>query len=512
MCTQSATCLATNSIAQRLAFFTRTPIFLAMCVLNTSPIWLLEYYLTLDGPSHVNNWVAALQVFLGNQNFTDCLTFNPQFVPNWISHLVAMPLLSILSPVVVEKIIQSLVVIGIPWSLFSFIGASGGKREWAYLAIPFGYSMLFILGFYNFLFSVIFLFWALASLLKTQQRSMGVRIGWVALWSLVLYISHPLMLALLAAGLGLMALDIWKIQRRVPWMEMSLALFPVLVMGAFLVAFSHESTYTFVPTNELLRWISAGRCLVHYDQLEEKYTGVLVWAIYAAVTTAVIVSIMVRTNKENRALSFMLLLPFVAFMAYFILPDADGWAGYVSIRLLFVATLFLIACGALLQPHGGITLLALIVVSLCYGAVLYQRKGTAKALSTVSAAVRKAAEVLPDGASVLAVNAGDNWILSHAAALVATKVPVVCIENHECGTGYFPLVYTKSPFPFQIGTDNYFGFPFNPNGVSVEYIVSLGEWNQQVRPFGDYMKTLTDTNYTRIGADDGVYVYRRIEQ
>jgi hypothetical protein len=499
--------------AQPVAFFTRTPVFLAICVLNTLPVWLLEYYLTLDGPSHLNNWVSAVQVWLGNPDFTEGLEFNPLFVPNWISHVIAMPLLGVLSPVLVEKVIQALLVVGVPWSVFSLIAAAGGKREWAYAAIPFGYSMLFILGFYNFLFSVIFLLLGLASMMRSATCSMLQRSLRVILWSLLLYICHPLMLALFAAGLGLLALDRWSKQKKVPFADFILALVPTLSMAGFLLAFRHESQYSYVDSSELWRWLIVGRCLVHYDQLEEQYTGIMALAVHAGALVAAVLAVLARMrNKSAVSFSFLMLLPLIALIAYFVLPDSDGWAGYVSIRMLFVLMLFLIVCGALLKPDVRLSSAMIVVVALSYASLLYQRKGTAKALSSACTEVRNAGRALPEGSSVLAVNAGDNWLLGHAAVLVSSVSPVFCIENHECGTGYFPLVYKKDPFPYQIGTSEYFGFPKNPEGELVDYIVSIGSWNPSSQSYGDYMNGLTDSLYLTIGVSDGVYLYRRIEQ
>jgi len=39
------------------------------------------------------------------------------------------------------------------------------------------------------------------------------------------------------------------------------------------------------------------------------------------------------------------------------------------------------------------------------------------------------------------VNSDDNWLLTHASALLVAERDIVLLDNYECAPGYFPYVW-----------------------------------------------------------------------
>src|SRR5437016_554073 len=88
------------------------PLFWALAILQLLPIWCVRYLPMVDGPSHVyNSWIfRELLLHRGGliaQYFE--IDWHPH--PNWIGTAVMAVLMTIVPPIVAEKLFVSAIVL-----------------------------------------------------------------------------------------------------------------------------------------------------------------------------------------------------------------------------------------------------------------------------------------------------------------------------------------------------------------------------------------------------------------
>ena len=183
---------------------------LAAAVLLLIPIWGFPYFLTQDGPTHVEN--AKILLDYGKPAFEELRVFyvlNIDAFPNWFSHLALAGLMTIVGPLLAEKLLLSAYVLVLPWA---FRYTLGGLRAEAVhlwpLILPFVYNHFLHLGFYNLAFAAIPFFVILGWWMRRSGRLGPGETAALGSLLLFLYFCHLVTLLLVLAG-------IWSL-RRIP--------------------------------------------------------------------------------------------------------------------------------------------------------------------------------------------------------------------------------------------------------------------------------------------------------
>src|SRR5262245_11115493 len=167
--------------------------------LHLAPLGLFAYFPTRDGPSHLEGAQILLRwrqpdVVMLREWFAPAI----QPAPNWLDHLALAALSLVVDPVVAEKVLVGTFVIGLPLAARRAFKAV--RRDAGFLAVltlPFTYTWLLHMGFYNFCLSLPLYFLAVASWLRDRVSSRAACLR-IAGWALVLYFAHPV--ALVAAA------------------------------------------------------------------------------------------------------------------------------------------------------------------------------------------------------------------------------------------------------------------------------------------------------------------------
>lgn len=124
----------------------RAALLLLVAALHLVPIWSVDHVPTTDGPSHTYNAWILRQLLTGRPDFLAQfyeIDWRPH--PNWLGHAFMAAAMTILPPVIAEKLLFSAIV------LLFFTGAwmLGGATV-ALLAAPLSYHLLLQGGFYNY--------------------------------------------------------------------------------------------------------------------------------------------------------------------------------------------------------------------------------------------------------------------------------------------------------------------------------------------------------------------------
>lgn len=123
-------------------------------IANLYPLWLLDYFPSVDGPAHV----ALTHIWLNYENegyaiyreFFEKSSINS---PNMLVYFLLYCLMMVFPPFIAEKLLLSLFVVGLPisvWYMTTSYNYKGGVV--ALLSFPLVYNYITYFGFYNFLF------------------------------------------------------------------------------------------------------------------------------------------------------------------------------------------------------------------------------------------------------------------------------------------------------------------------------------------------------------------------
>ena len=121
-----------------------TGLFLALALLYLIPIWSVDHLPTSDGPSHLYNAWILHELIAGDTGTISrhyAIDWRPH--PNWIGQAALALLMSIVPPVIAEKILFSAIVLLFLWTIWMLAG------RYAFIAFPFAYHHFLQRGRYD---------------------------------------------------------------------------------------------------------------------------------------------------------------------------------------------------------------------------------------------------------------------------------------------------------------------------------------------------------------------------
>src|SRR5262249_44690299 len=139
-----------SRLGRHLANHPEAAAFWVLALAYLIPVWAYAYLPTQGGPSHVNN-AQILRDYghstLGYENYFE-LRWEP--LPNLTSPLLLALLLCVLPPLVAEKALVSLYILGFAGSFRYFLGSFGPRcRPLSWAGLLFVYNRCLWMGFYN---------------------------------------------------------------------------------------------------------------------------------------------------------------------------------------------------------------------------------------------------------------------------------------------------------------------------------------------------------------------------
>ncbi|HRH70415.1 MAG TPA: hypothetical protein PLB89_12985 [Flavobacteriales bacterium] len=419
-------------------------------VLFLSAVWMMwtPSFPTLDGWTHLH---TSRLLFDGHDDGVYCS--NPAMVPNRVGHLVLGALQLVLPALVAERVLLAIIILGIglgALALSRAFGAKGGGGL-VLLVLPFTVNFLLVLGFHNFLLG-----FGMALLLAAWWVALE-RIDWwrtlvLLFCTLLLFYTHTmaLVLFLLVAGthectvlIGLRQ----RIELRLPGARikaMLLFILPVLPAIVLFLLFNatQRAEWGMVDRSANLRQLMDLQSLVLYGkESEEKFTYAVKLLLIAGFGIAIVGRARSDAPWKPRHCDVPLSIGVLLLVLYFVLPDSSGYASYITLRLQLMALVLLITWMAAQPNSMAITSGPVVMILLLHSSRSTHISETMAPLAERRDQLLQAADQLPNGAIVLPISTEDNWLLGHASSLLAVEREVTLLDNYECNTGYFPLVW-----------------------------------------------------------------------
>jgi len=491
--------------------------FILIVGLNLIPILTGKFFPTLDGAAHLYNSQLINSLVTDSSALLDSFyLFNQEPVPNWTGHVILSFFNLFLPAFIAEKILLLFYLIGFPLAFRALIKTIAPENIYfSYLAFPFAYSFLFFLGFYNFSIALVLLLITLNYWLRKEDKSFTIKwmLGLFALITLT-YFSHIFVFAILVFLIGLQISfksvfslidnpkqykETSKLFLRKAGVLFITSLVPLLLFAYYFYSRTSPGDKIYLSSTELIEWLKNLSPMIALNFMEEiGYTKKLFYLLS-------VISVIVLYNRINaldfkaiyplpsgilsiikkivRVSDFWLLGTAAILFLYFRLPDSDGAAGYVSVRLALLFFIFLILW---LSTHYvpkwfGIFIVA--VTLFCNFKLNMYYTSATKGLNKVALECANASQHIEPHSIVLPLNYSDHWLHIHFSNYLGVDKPMVILENYELGTGYFPLKWNESKIPNTLFGDKQSGEiaclswksnEQNPSKV-IDYVFVLGK-------------------------------------
>ncbi|MCG9132959.1 hypothetical protein J5I95_14875 [Candidatus Poribacteria bacterium] len=180
---------------------------IVLLVIHLLPVWGFKYFPTQDGASHIYN-AYVVKEYHNHENYRlrEVYELNATVFPNWTSHALLLLLLYVFPPLVCEKIVLTLCIGLLPFSLLYFLN-NVQKRNIVFglLGFLYAYNYLLHMGFYNFVLSMSLFFFTLGYWWRVKDKLRLIDIVVIYILLLVTYLTHYHSYALLIMSLTFFA-------------------------------------------------------------------------------------------------------------------------------------------------------------------------------------------------------------------------------------------------------------------------------------------------------------------
>ncbi len=478
--------------------------FYFLVLLNAFPVLYFHYYPTLDGPAHLYNSNLLKQIlFNDNQLIDSFFILNPELVPNWTGSGLLLLLASILPVTLAEKVLQLLLVTGIPIAFYYLIIKINRKNQLLSVFIfPFSYSYLFCLGFYNFCLGILVFLIALNVYLRFMDKISISNTLVLLLLIILLFFTHIFVFALaiislfgyaLLKNLGDFLTKRLMIRRTVYQISILVGAFlPGLILGyRFFLVPDAQSSRIRLPLGELLKWLIDIRVAGNFNYgIESSFLHVISLLLLFFSGVSAIRFFRKRRVSDNASGIFQstnyiwLVISLAILTLYFIFPDQGSSGGsYILMRLNLFFFIFLVFWLSTLEVPSWLNKVSFLLVIVVNMLLLnYQRHFIKKHESMTNEFVM-ISDYVEDNSIILPVRNSEFWLDIHFSNYLGKSKPQVILENYEATTGFFPLVWNRSEMPMIVLADTvrtdlclFDKFPDNkPDSMAIDYVLIWGE-------------------------------------
>ncbi len=440
--------------------------FYFLVLVHLIPLITLPYFVTHDGPAHVYNAQLIFRLLFENGAATSFFQFNPQVLPNWISHLLLALFNQVMDANLSECLVIGIYILAFPITFRALVLRIRPSAIAAvYLVFPFVQAFSILTGLYSFCLGLCLLFFVLAQFQASDYLPDNKKFLWISVWMLLIYFSHlfVFILTILTIGFIISWQQIvnygpslknifsefhfwWK---RIRWLLLVSAL-PLLL--TFLFAFQQASkTDSEIPEfSTMLQLFKDVRPVISLDYEAEKVYSQPLFYVYVLLFFAGCISKIRQYRREKSSFLVLsdawLLLSLLMALFYFFLPDDIFSGGIVAIRFCLMSYLFFILWLAAFSPWrflvGGAFISVLASVLL-----LVQRYPSLRSLSNEAQDFATCSDKIEAGKTLLTLNYSDNWMLDNIASYIASDKDIVLLDNYEANQVHFPLIWKENRNP-----------------------------------------------------------------
>jgi hypothetical protein len=482
--------------------------FALVVLLHLVSVWALPYFPSQDGPAHLENAAILRDYHRADRPLlARYYALNPRLEPTWAGHLALAGLVSVLPPLVAEKVFLSGYLLLFPFALRYALRALGEAAVgWSWLGFPLLCNYLFHMGFYSFSYSVALLLLTLGFFLHRRRGRGPGSLGWgsgaaLAGLALLLWACHPVSWAV-----GLLAVAIlggWFALREAggaggggsrralggPLLRRFVlpvaAFLPPLLLALAFAARQRKWPLVFLARGVQLRILALGDSLVSFDY-RERIGSVATVALLAGLTLYALT----RRSRQQRLGEWdgLLLAAAAAVVLYFAAPHQFAGGGWITFRLALFPYLLIIPWLAAQGLPGRLAVASQALAAAIALGMLASHLASYRRLDGYVGEYLSVAPAVAAGSTLLPVTlypwdaiepgrplAAQVRPLDHAAGYLAAGGEIVVLANYEAHVGYFPVVYRPQldPYRFLVSGDLDLD-GYRRRGGRVDYVLVWG--------------------------------------
>lgn len=519
-------------------------LFFTLVILHLLPVFETTFFLTYDGPAHLYN--SNIIRHLPFDSFLDqFIRFNHEPVPNWLGHALLTFFNAFTPAYIAEKIVLCLYLIALPYAFRRLLQVIAPKQPvYAYFIFPFIYSMVFLMGFYNFCFALVLLFLVINHWLRHENQLINRSFrSWLTLGLLLLllYFSHLFVFGISVLIVGFIILwntliyapseigsTRWKYFISRFWAILIPALLPLgLSLWYF---FSRPSSQSSVHTSvsELTMQLYEMHAIIGLNPgVETEYTTNIFLLLMLVACFRLYFRIRSFFHAMGTGLRNMvqpsdswLLLTLGMLLIYYLFPNHSDYGGIISQRLgLLFFILLLIWITTEKLPFWLTLTCAAFMISFSLNLNKYYGDSS-KPASEAALACHAAADYIEPNSVVLPIWLDSQWYMRHYSNYLGIDKPMVILENYECSVTYFPLIWNWEKMPCNtLGGLRWRDLPCSnlrqndsPLERPVDYVFALGKVRNYDNPCEEQMWMIIDNDYQLIYSNRYCSLFKRIDR
>jgi hypothetical protein len=515
--------------------------FFVIIGLNLIPIISGKFFSTLDGPAHLyNSQLINSLIFEKDSLLNSFFAFTNEPVPNWTGHLILAFFNLFLPAFLSEKIFLFFYMIALPLSFRALLKTTSPNNYFSYLIFPFAYSSVFYLGFYNFSIAIVFMLITINFWLKNEESISSFK-NMLKLFLLltITYFSHIFVFAILILIICIHILlkatilllnDSNKIKEifLISFKKLGFLLLPSLLPSALFCYYFYSRPSTgnkvYLGAFELIDSLRHLKPIIALNyEIEVAFTTKLVYVI---VIVFAVVLLKRFNDLKNKHILFSkkvlkvsdawLFVSIIILFMYFILPDSDGNAGFVSVRFGLLFYIFLIIW---LSTHTFNKWFSFFVVGIflfCNTILTTYYFSTVKDLDKIAKECNIAGKFIHPNSVVLPLNYSNHWLTFHFSNYLGVDKPMIILENYESSTGYFPVKWNTNSIPnLQFGNISVENNPCiqtmnnKDNPIkTIDYVFVLGQIEDKIDSCSIEIKRVIKQNYSLTYRSNSCMLYK----
>ncbi len=454
--------------------------------LNIGLVWLLPYFPTQDGPSHVYNLVILHDLLNGGKDWGSFYTYKLQATPNLGFHFLAYPLLYFFPPLIVEKLFITFYILLMGVSVPVFLKTFSDKVfPFAYFVFPVLFNFCFMMGFYSYVITVPLFLLALSLSWRIRNYSVPYKILYFNLMGITLFYFHLIPAVLYLISLATIAVtEPASCKGKIS----NMAKLPV-VMAPWILNFlyymwwnsflaGHSTASHHVSQIDLLRDFFSFST-VSFGSLQEVVWTVLLFfflfffSVYLFNTAKDLYQARIKLTVVPAQEKFLFCYSTALVVLYFLAPFNFGEGSFFNQRFPWV--IFLIVLPLLRFPERVISqrLCSVVTAGIAVLFIVFNAKILWQQSTIVKNFTSGLQAPLPKGAFIMCYknkNSGSSRadVLMHAASYYAIDKRCVYIGNYEAGITLFPVRFKS-------------GLPLLPSQDQVIYDPETIQWEKYPR-------------------------------
>lgn len=441
--------------------------YLLLLCFHVGLVWILPYFPTQDGPSHVYNLVILKDLLNGGIEWGNYFTYTLYAVPNLGFNLLSYPMLHFFPPFVVEKLFVSIYIILMGVSVPLFLNTFNNKsRSFIYFVFPVIFNFNLLMGFYSFVIAVPLFLIAFSFSWKIRNRSIVFKFIFFNIAGSIIFYCHiiPFVFFLISLSAITVMRSMDFRSKIIEIAKFIVTISPILLNLIYYITYSSQSTLSGTSYSFSVLWsIRLLTELFFFSTLSfslwQLFPASLLMLLYLLFAWSSVKNIYYKKirNKNIPDLEKTLLfLASILILIYLFAPFQFGGGSFFNARfpwviLLIMLPLLQIPETVFWKQFAPKILVGIACLFFAFNTVVFwqQSKKVEKYLSGLNINLPKGAYVMTYKMINSKAGLPRVDVLMHAASYYGVVKSCVNIGNYETDLNYFPIHFkdTVSWFP-----------------------------------------------------------------